>query len=274
MARPCGVEAGSRLAEAGKDGLAATASFGVAVGVAAAWIPFRAGHSNVDVALALVVVMTAAGVTRRRAAVLGAVVGAALAFTFFDTQPFDRLSMARDPDIFTAVSLVVVGLITGELALRVARQRRSDGSATSELSRVREAASALALGEELVVMIGGVADKLILVLDLRDCWFSAEAPEAGSLVVGRDGNLTESPPAEAGAPAAKAWPGGDVALPVWGLGQIVGHFLLRPRRPLGRPQLLVAVTLADQVGAALAAQAPVVPLAAADAPAPNLRVVH
>ena len=44
-------------------------------------------------------------------------------------------------------------------------------------------------------------------------------------------------------------------LPVWGQGQVLGHFVLHfdPDVHLSRDQLLVAVTLADQVGAALTA---------------------
>ena len=218
---------------------------GAALIVALAWIPIRTEQPNVLVALALVVIITATGASSSRPAVIAAAVTAALAFTFFDTEPYERFTISRQPDIETAVSLVVVGFITGELAVRVARQRGSDRSAAGDLSRVRAAASLLALGEELVVMIGAVAEQLTRVLDLQDCWFSTEPVPVGTSVIDRDGHLSVGVT-------------GASALPVWGLGEVLGHFLLESRTavPLRHEQLLVAVTLADQVGAALAAQAP------------------
>ncbi len=228
-----------------------------------AWIPVRADQPNVLVALALVVVITGAGWTARRAAVLATAVSAALSFTYFDTEPYERFVISRQPDIETAVALVLVGVITGELALRVARQRHSERSASGDLDRVRVAASQLALGEELVVMIGAVAAQLTALLDLEDCSFSTEAVATGTAVIDRAGVLGAGSTAE-------------VALPVWGLGQVLGHFLLRagnPAVPPGHDQFLVAVTLADQVGAALAAQAPPPP-DPADVATPHLRVIR
>jgi K+-sensing histidine kinase KdpD len=236
--------------------------------VAAAWIPLRSGQPNVEVGLILVAVVTAVGVSGRRAAVIAAAVSAAASFTFFDTQPYDHFAISRQPDVVTAVSLVVVGIATGELAVRVARQRRSDLSVAGELSRVREAASLLAAGEELVVMIGAVAQKLRRQLRLQDCWFAAEPITEGTPTVARDGTIR---------PSSERSPI-DTALPVWALGQVVGHFVLQPQpgATFDRERLQVAVTLADQVGAALAAQAPP-PLPATptpDPPKPNLRVIH
>lgn len=248
-------------------------SAGVAAGVAAAWVPFRAGNSNVDVALMLVVVMTAAGASRRRAAIGGATIAAGAAFTFFDTRPYERFVIARQPDLATAVSLVVVGLLTGELALRVAKSRRQEASAAADLSRVRQAAALLADGEELVVMVGAVARELVEVAHLDDCWFSTEELAPGIPLVARDG-VIESP---SGPPVA------EIAVPVWALGQVAGHFVMRPRdvRALRTDQLKTAMTLADQVGAALAAQTPLPPLppvrstlsGAESCPVPRLRVV-
>jgi Domain of unknown function (DUF4118) len=232
--------------------------------VAVAWIPLRRHGAPVDVALALVVVITATGATGRRGAVAGAAVSAAAGFTFFDTAPYDRFSVARLPDVETAILLVVVGLVTGELAVRVARQRRSDLTRTGDLGRVRDAASLLAAGEELIVMIGSVADELIRLLGVRNCWFAAEPIEPGALCIGRDANLYRA--GGDGPVLRSAYRHSDqLALPVWGQGQILGHFVVEVPAgvTLPRDQLLVAITLADQVGAALYAQAPPIPPIAA-----------
>jgi hypothetical protein len=237
------------------------------------WVPFRSDHSNVIVAMGLVLVMTSAGATRSRAAVLGAVASAAVTFTVFDTQPYEQFTIAKQSDVATAVSLVVVGLLTGELALRMARTRRNEASATSFLGHVRDAAARLAQGEELAVFIGAVAQELVVVAGVTECEFSAEPLDEDLPVVDRSGHL-DVPPGE-----------GTVrfGLPVWALGAVVGHFVMESNTPLSLTQsrLQVAMTLADQVGAALAAQAPLPPLppsprhdhSDAEMPVPQLRVV-
>lgn len=227
------------------------------MGVAVAWIPFRQGNSTVDVALALVVVITLMGLTTRRSAVAAGALSAAVGFTFFDTTPYDRFAITRVPDVLTAVLLVVVGLLTGELAVRVTRQNRAYRTVSGNLGRVRQASSLLAGGEELVVMIGSVAEDLTHLLNLRDCWFSTEPIEAGALYVDHDGEILRS--LDRRPIIRSAYRKSDqVALPVWGQGQVLGHFVLEIRRgaDLPRPPLLVAITLTDQVGAALIAQAP------------------
>jgi K+-sensing histidine kinase KdpD len=243
--------------------------------VALAWIPLRKEGSSVDVALALMIVITAAGATGRRAAVVGAAVAAAVGFTFFDTAPYDQFVITRASDAVTAVLLVIVGLATGELAVRVARERRADHPDAGDMSRVRKAAASLAAGDELVTMIGSVADELIRLLDLKDCWFAADPIEAEATIVDREGRLQRE---EQVAPEGRAVPrSAQVVLPVWGQGQVLGHFVLdlSLRFPPRHEQLLVAVTLADQVGAALFAQAPpVTDPPPSNPPAPGLRVVR
>ncbi len=246
----------------GRSLLAVTAGVVVPLAVATGWIPLRVHHPTVDVALALVAVVTALGVSRRRPAVTVGAVVAGLGFAYFDTRPFDRFAVSKSSDLATAVMLVVVGAITGELALRVARQR---DPAAGDLAWIRGAASQLASGEELVVMLASVADELTRLLGLAACTFDADPVPPDRACVARDGAI-ESP----------AGGGVVVGLPVWGQGHQLGHFALRPTPgvPLPRHQLLVAVTIADQVGAALFAQAPPIPGAAErPAPTPHLRVI-
>jgi Domain of unknown function (DUF4118) len=250
----------------------------VAMGVAVAWVPFRHHGSSVDVALVLMIAITGAGATGRRAAVAAAAISAAAGFTYFDTAPYDRFAITRAPDIVTAALLVVVGLATGELAVRLVKQRqRGDSTSANDLTRVRKAAASLAAGDELVLMIGAVAADLQRQLNLRDCTYSADPIEPGAAWVDRDGRLRRD-----GEPVS--WLAAMsrrrvVALPVWGQGQVLGHFLLEPGlEPPAAGQLLVAVTLADQVGAALFAQAPPGPADpgpdSPPPPSPGLRIVR
>lgn len=250
------------------------------VALAGAWTPVRAAQSNVVVALAMVAAVAGVGMTGRRAAVVMSALCAAAAFTFFDTAPYERFTISRRSDVITAVSLFVVGLVIGELAIRLAQQRRAGRSVTGDLRRVGEAASLLAAGEELVVMIGAVAEQLEHQLHLADCWYLAEPIAPGTWCVGRDGSLDRAP--GIAGPAADGRR--EVVLPVWALGQVVGHFVLKVApgsTPAGltADRLRVAVTLADQVGGALAAQAPPPPLppgpgVGGDPPGPTLRVLH
>jgi hypothetical protein len=234
------------------------------VAVAGAWIPIRGRFPNVDVALALVVAVMVVGAGRRRVAVVMGAVSSAMSFAYFDTQPYERLVMSRQPDVETTIALVAVGLAGGELAVRVARQRLATRKGIGDLSRVRDAATLLATGEELVVVIGAVAAELTFLLGLRDCWFEAEGVPAGAVWVGRDGDLQRPqrgrgrPPQRY--PGLRPYPGrwDEVILPVWGHGDVIGRFMMKvtPGVPLVRERLLVAVTLADQVGAALMSQGP------------------
>ncbi|MGH2928646.1 MAG: DUF4118 domain-containing protein, partial [Solirubrobacteraceae bacterium] len=207
--------------------------------LALAWVPFRVEHSNVVIALAMILATTAAGASRRRTAVVGAAVSAAVTFTYFDTIPFDRFTISKQPDVATAASLVVVGLLTGEVALRMARARRSAASASSLLDRVRGAAELLAQGEELGVFIETVAAELRELLGASTCVFSAEPLPGWVAVVHRSGALSAHGATTDGS-ATHTGP----ALPVWALGDVVGHFLLPPGSGTSTPdRLRVAITL-------------------------------
>jgi K+-sensing histidine kinase KdpD len=245
-------------------------------------------YPSVDVALALVAATAAVAATGRRAAVIGAAAGSAFGFTFFDTEPYEHFGFTYGSDVATAVLLVVVGLATGELALRVVHQRRFDRGAGGDLGRVREAADRLAHGEELVLMIGATADQITTVLGAAGCSFSTEDDDAGLPFIDRDGRLhmpepaaTAPAPPAATAPALPPTPPALIALPVLSQGAVVGRFVVHPHPggAMSRERWLVAVTLADQVGAALAAQAPPIPPTHPDAPVdpssgPLLRVVR
>jgi hypothetical protein len=252
------------------DAVVAVAAAGVAIAACAAWIPLRASVPNVDVAVVLLAGTALAGFSGRRAAVVGAALAAAAGFSYFDTEPYERWAITHGTDVVTTVLLVVVGLGAGELALRLGCQRRLSVAEGRRFERVREAAARLAQGEELVPMIGAVADELGHVLHLASCRFSTEPDDEALPSFDRGGQL--NPPTLAPGP---------VALPVLSLGAVVGRFVLEPGDAAGwsHSDVVLATALADQVGAALAAQAPFrAPEDAPPAPpgpsAPFLRVVR
>jgi K+-sensing histidine kinase KdpD len=221
------------------------AGFLFPLGLAVAWLPLRALLPNTDVALVLVLAVTAIGWTGRRAAVVAAAVSASFWFDFFHTQPYQQLSIARSHDLATTLLLVAVGLLAGELAVRVKRHRSKDQGGAEGVARIHAAAELVAGGEPPELVIEAVAGELIDLLELRACSFE---PSVGS-------RATAAVQGEATAPEV---PTCVVELPVRGQGQVFGRFVLDPRddRALPADRLLVAVSLADQVGATLAAQPP------------------
>jgi K+-sensing histidine kinase KdpD len=224
---------------------------GAALGVAVAWafVPLRHHVSNVNAALLLVVSVTAIGLFGRRGPVLVAAVAAALSFDAFDTAPYGTLSIARSQDLVTTLVLVVVGAAGGELALRLSRSRRASSTGDDHLNRVQKAASLVAEGEEAGLVVAGVGEEIVRLLDLDRCCFEAGDPPADMRVVARSGRLVE-----AVAPVTSD----QIAVPVWALGQRVGFFRLGvpDDADLSPQALAVAVTLADQAGAALAVYEP------------------
>jgi K+-sensing histidine kinase KdpD len=238
--------------------------------LAVAWIPVRARFPNADLALILVVAVGAIGALGRRSAVAIASVSAALWFEFFDTLPYDRLSIARSPDIETTLVLALTGVIVGELGWWTVRHRRSMRVETEELTTVRTAAELVASGEELVIVIDAVAGQLKTLLGLASCHFEAPEGRSPDAAVTRDGAVS------AGSRLAPV--NGhplSLGLDVVVQHQVLGRFVLGVAEgtQLSRDRLLVAVTLADQVAAAFLAQAPPPLPPGAPEPQRGLRVV-
>ena len=225
------------------------------LGVTVAWIPIRTSVPNVDLALVLVVVVCAIGALGRRSGVVVAALSSALWFEFFDTAPFERLGIARNPDVETTLVLALVALIMGGLAVRVRSQGLFARAGNESLSTVRGAAALVASGEELVRIIESVVSDLTQTLSLAACRFEAGEPDRGEAWVDRTGRvrvpmlLGELPD-----PSATL----AVNLLVVAQGETIGRFVLEfaGRQVSGPDKLLVAVTLADTVGGAFLAQAP------------------
>lgn len=214
------------------------------VGVAAAWIPVRDHLSNTDLALALVVVIGAAGwLAGARVAVCSALC-AASAFDLLDTRPYGTLAMARTADVTTALILLATGLLIGVGASRLARYRSSEGRRVDALAVVMEASGLVATGGESHLVTEAVAAELKRGLQLLDCRFNFEPPTGSRPAVARDGTLV-------GLMSSGARR--EVDLPIWSQGEVVAHYRLElgADRPT-TAELRVALGLADQVGAAIA----------------------
>ncbi len=208
---------------------------------------------NANVALVLVVVVVVAAAIGGRGAGVCAAVVSALSFDFFHTTPYLRLTIDTADDVETTVLLLVVGLLVGHVAAGSWRARASAEASSSEIWRIHRVAERAARGEEAADVILAAQDELAELLALRSCRFEAQPflpvlprLERSGHVDTRVFRLRDG---------GFELPAEGVELPVYGRGQQLGRFVLEPTPGVGvsLEQRVVAVAVADQVGAALAA---------------------
>lgn len=236
--------------------------FAIAVGglapivVAVLLVPLRDEIDNANLALILVlVVVVVASLGGRRAGALAALTST-LAFDFFLTRPFLSARVESADDIETLLILLAVGLLVGELASRARHARRDQALAAAAIQRVRRVADAVAQGRPLPDVLTAVQSELVDLFGLWDCWL--ELPpflwviprmERGGTVVGGEHEWRES---------GFTLPRDGVELPVVARGDEVARLVLLagPETPASLDRRVVAVALADQLGAAMATAAP------------------
>jgi len=241
-----------------RDRLAVLAGLAAPLALAAILTPFRASFPNTDAALALILVIVAVAAAGSRLAGYVAAVSAAAWFDFFLTHPYDQFVITRPTDIETTLLLLVIGIAVTEIAVWGRRQHFAASRRAGYLDGINDASRAVATGDSAAGLIDRIAAGLVPLLSLRSCEF-----QFGIAGIGRPGRLERDGSVmldgrlcdvdDDGLPAA------GVELLVESGGRLQGRFLLHPQ-PTARPsreQLLVAVALADQAGAALAARYPV-----------------
>jgi len=224
--------------------------------VCAVLIPLRDSFDNANAALLLVLLIVAVASFGIRPAGVVAAVSSAVWFDFFLTVPYNRLSINDRADIETTILLVVIGAAVTEIAIWGRRQQARASRQKGYLDGVLTASEAVAQGSSVDDLIDQVKAELVAVLRIDEAQFVAgdkrtDAPQLNhdgsvsrgthQLKVERDGLPTNS----------------EIELVVQHAGTTKGRFLLTAAARLTRPDLeqrLVAVALADQVGAALAAQ--------------------
>jgi len=225
--------------------------------VAVALVGIRGEVANVNVALALVLVVlcAAAGGGRRAGAVSGLV--AATAFDFFHTRPYGSLKIARVDDLITTLLLLAVGLVMGEVAERAIRFKARMRDDQRHLRRLHRVSSlAISGDEDERDLVMAVTAELVDALDLEDCSFEVP-PFARELPhLAPEGTISGS--ARPHPRGDYDFPGGGVDLRVEGRNGTIGRFVLVPTVParVSPERLIVAVALAQELGLALAAPAP------------------
>jgi hypothetical protein len=233
--------------------------FGIAIGglapiaVAMLLVPLRDEIDNANLALILVlVVVVVASLGGRRAGAMAAVTST-LAFDFFLTRPFLSARVESADDIETLLILLAVGLVVGELAARARHARRDQELAAAAVQRVHRVADTIARGEPLDVVLGSVQAELTDLFGLWDCWL--ELPPFLWVIPRLDRSGTVEGADHAWLDAGFALPRDGVELAVVARGDAVARLVLLagPDTPASLDQRVVAVALADQLGAAMAA---------------------
>ena len=220
--------------------------------VAVALIPARSHVAQANIALIMVVAIVAVAVTGRRVAAALAAVSAAFWFDLLFTVPYNSLRIANADDALTAFLLLVVGLAVGQLAAWARAQRDAARRGREDIGRIHYAAELAAQGESVDHLILAVSLELRDLLFLRDCRFSSDVVDESLPSLGHDGRVRWG---DLGwGTDTLGLPSKGVTLAAHGQGRVVGTFTLIPTPGVvvDEHRLVVAVALADQVGAALA----------------------
>lgn len=235
--------------EGGEIGAALGA--GTAILVAGALVGLRSVLSNTSVALILVLVIVGAATIGGRKAGVFTAVAAAIAFDFFHTEPYNRLTIDSADDVETLVLLVVVGLAAGELVQWGREKHRRGAMSHDELGRVHRVAEvALQSPAELMdLALAELGDGL----GLQSCRYEPGPATALRPEISPKGTISRTSYRLSG--GEFELPPDEVALPVRADGADAGRFVLVPTPGVGiaRDQRIAAVTIADLVALNIAA---------------------
>jgi K+-sensing histidine kinase KdpD len=224
---------------------------------AAALIPARNHTDNANIALGLVVVVVAVATLGQRLATVVSAVSAAVWFDFFQTRPYYSFTISGHDDVVTAILLLAVGVVVGELAIRTRRNLTAARTGSDDIAHLHAIAELVAAGEKPEIAVVGVAGELRRLFDLQDCTFErAPFEELAKIArVERSGNVVFG--GLNWGVGTMGLPGRQVELVVSGYGRTFGRFLLTPSpgRPVSFDRRVVAIALADQVAAAFIAEA-------------------
>ena len=237
-----------------RDRVATVAALVLPLGIAAILVPFRASFASPASALVLVAVVVGVAALGNRGAGLLATISATLWFDFFLTRPYERLAITHRPDVETAVSLFVVGIVVTELAARNRHHSLAATEGSDSVGLIHVVSELAASGAPADEVIERVRIELIELLHLRDCRYESRLPERRRTRIEPDGQVILG---------GGVWgvhrlglPGPELDLPVQGRGRTLGRFVLKPTPgyPVSEQRRVVAVALAAQVGAALLPQ--------------------
>jgi hypothetical protein len=225
------------------------------IALTVAILPFRSEVTNATVALGLAVLVSLLAAIGTRVTALIAAVSSAICFDVAFTQPYGSLTISRPQDIETTALLLVGGLIVGQLSARNRRNRGLAVQTAEDLAHIQAVAEMMADGAAPEEVVAAVAAELQSLLGLRNSWFDTSRPDRPGPTIDRNGNVSWG----------RIWwgfdtlglPGKEITIDVTHDQRRMGRYVLvaEAGTKVRRGQLLAAVTLADQAGAALGAGA-------------------
>jgi hypothetical protein len=232
-----------------------TAALAGPLAVSAVMAAMRDVLANDNAALVLVLIVVAVAAAGHRPSAIVAALSSAAWFDFFLTEPYHRFTIAERDDVETAVLLVLVGIAVTEIALWGRRQQGRASRRHGYLDGVVSAARMAAEGDTPApAVVTFVSDQIIAVLGVDKCEFKAGKPGSHPRL-NRDGSVTRD--GHVIDVDRSGLPTHDVTeIVVEHRGRILGRFELVCVSRVVWPTLeqrLVAVTLAEQAGTALAA---------------------
>ena len=220
--------------------------------LAAALVPLRQHIDSANVALILAASVVLVASLGRRSAAFVAAVSATVWFDLFYTRPYGSLRIDSGDDLLTACVLLAVGLFVGELAVRSRRHRTAAADSSNDIARIHSVAELVADGETPDYLVMVVANELRDLLSLQDCRFDRQPSPKPVARIERNGEVVIGE--LSWGVHSMGFPGKEVELPVIGHGLVLGRYILAPTpaEPVSFDKRIVAVALADQVGAVLA----------------------
>lgn len=219
--------------------------------VAGILVPLRSSFADTAAALVLVAVIVAVAAIGNRTAGILATVSATVWFDFFLTRPFERLQITHRPDIETAGSLFVVGIVVTELAARNRHHHEAAIEQSDYVGLIHDLSELAASGAPAPDVVERAKSELVGLLHLRSCRYESAQLGRPMLRIEHDGQVVLGD--RVWAVDQMGLPGPEIELLVQNRGQTVGRFVLRPSpgRPVTLQRRVVAVALADQVGSVL-----------------------
>jgi hypothetical protein len=220
--------------------------------VSAALVPARDHIRTSNVSLVLVLVVVVAALIGGRVGGTVAALVSFASFDFFFTRPYYSFTINARDDLETAILLLVVGLVVGELVVRNRRSESQAAESRAEVVRVRRLSELAAGGEPAGRLIGVVQGELVSLLPVRECRFEPLPFRHAVPELTHQGVRIP----ETGGPVARG-SDGTVAVPVFGEGRPVGRFVLQLETGATGIEVppedrALALALADQLGTVLA----------------------
>ena len=220
-------------------------------------VAFRGELFSTNAALVLVLPVLAAAIVGGRSGGAVSALVAALCFDFFFTHPYYSFTISNHDDVETTIVLLVVGLVVGELVVRTRRSQQLATASRREVDQVRRVAELAAGGGPTGRLITVVEHEVVELLGARGARF--ERPPYPTMLP-RLGHGMVTLPGDEDARRQPLGPANEVELPIWGQGREIGRLVLvLPHDSSGvaipADDRALAVTLVDQLGAVLAANA-------------------